>query len=317
MKRGAIKMAKIDLTKAAVNEEVVGNDAVNEQQTVTDETTETGSDNQETETVSVLDKLFVKSSAASAVSSRGNQLNATADLTAIATSIANDIMRELDDPERSKEHESLVIKSKDDNDSMDLLIANISPLDDITVDFLIKVGNDELEKMLRSQQSKRSRAKNKEGFEYEDYRTIVIAAVAEGLIRKAMGKPKGYSGSFDGSDFTEAEVEKFKANSEELAKAIRNVQSKKSIAKGKADHDEQSEKWQHLLRQEAFLKSLRDSGKPTITPEIEEALSAKEQAAKLLQSVEDFDNMSPDDVKDLFKKLNETLVGGVPTESEN
>ncbi|MNB67636.1 hypothetical protein D3C87_914790 [compost metagenome] len=309
-------MPKIDLTKAAKDEEVVSNDTVDEQQQMTDETTEAGSDEQQTETASVLDKLFVKSSNTIVASARGNQLNATADLTAMATSIANDILQELNKPDVGAELEPLVAKSKEDNDAMDQLIANISPIDDINVDFLIKVGNDELEKMLRSQQSKRSRAKNKEGFEYEDYRTIVIAAVAEGLTRKAMGKPKGYSsGSFDGSDFTTAEIEEFKADSEKLAKAIRNVQSKKSIASKKADFDEQGEKWQHLLRQEAFLKNLRDSSKPVITPEIEEALSAKEAAAKLLQSVESIDNMSPDDVKDLFKKLNETLVGGVPTEA--
>ncbi|MNU34884.1 hypothetical protein D3C71_234700 [compost metagenome] len=293
-------MTKVNLTKTAATEGDVENAVTDEQQEVV-----------ETQT-SLLGSL-ISTGDRNQASTKGNQKAATADLTVLATSLATDILADLDKAENTEKYQPLFDKSIKDNDSLDLLIETISPLATVDVEFLVAVGEEELDKMLRSQQSKRSRSKNKDDFKLEDYKTMLVAAIAEGLIRKAMGKPKGAGGAtFDGSDFTEKQIEEFKADEEKLAKAIRNVQSKKSIAKSKRDHDEEGELWQHLLRQEAFLKNLRDNNKPVVTPEIELALNAKEEAEKLLASVEDPDNMSIDDAKALFEKLKNTLAASAP-----
>jgi hypothetical protein len=290
------KAAKIDLMKAAKQNEVA------DQQ-------------QETKPVSLIGSLIATSSS-NAATSRGNQKLATADLTAMASTLANDIISELDKADNITKYQALFDKSRTDNDSLDLLIETVSPISNIeNIKFLVDVGEEELDKMLRSQQSKRSRSKNKDGFTLEDYKTMLTAAIAEGLIRKAMGKPKGAGGaSFDGSDFTEKQIEEFKADEETLAKAIRNVQSKKSIMKYKNGFDETSDQWQHLLSQEAFLKNLRDNNKPVITPEIEDALTAKEEAEKLLASVEDIGNLSTEDSTALFNKLKEILASTAPSD---
>jgi len=305
-------MTKIDLKKAAKTDGDGKEEVIEEQQQTGGEQTVT-----EEKPASLLQSLIATGDE-SAPSSRGNQKVATADLTANATSLANDILRDLDKPENIAKYKELFDKSVTDNDSLDLLIASISPLDDIEVGYLVAVGEEELDKMLRSQQSKRSRSKNKDDFKLDDYKTMLVAAIAEGLIRKAMGKPKGSgSATFDGSDFTDKQIEEFKTDDDKLAKAIRNVQSKKSIAKAKRDHDETGDLWQHLLRQEAFLKNLRDNRKPVITPEIEDALTAKEAAEALLASVEDPNNMSLDDAKALFEKLRETLASAAPQDEQS
>ncbi|MNH10161.1 hypothetical protein D3C79_696310 [compost metagenome] len=257
------------------------------------------------EVVSPLSQLFVAAGTAT-VSNRGNQLSATADLTFMSEQLTNDITKEvLSRPDLN----DMAAKSIDDNDALDALIQTISPLDDVETLFLKEVSEDDLDKMLRSQQSKRSRAKSKEPRTLESYKTMMTAAIAEMLIRKQMGKPKGSSGgNFDGSDFTDAEIEEFKNDADKLSKAIRNVQSKKSIAKNKSGFDETGDHWQHLLRQEAFLKALRDNSKPVITKEIEEELDAKKQAQEMLQAVESTDDLSGDDAKSMLEKLKNILA---------
>ncbi|MNB86378.1 hypothetical protein D3C75_333210 [compost metagenome] len=289
------------------NEEVVEQDAVTEQDITTENN---GEETTEAAQPSLLGKFFAAKTEQQFVSGRGNQKAATADLTNVSMSIMNDIIADLSKPE-SLAYEDIVARSQQgDNDATDALIESISPLGGIDIEFLTRVDAEELDKMLRSQQSKRSRAKNKDGFTLDDFKTMLTAAIAEGLLRRALNKPKGSGGaSYDTSGFTDAEIAEFKADEEKLAKAIRNVQSKKSIAKNKKDFDETGEHWQHLLSQEAFLKNLRDSAKATIPAEVERELDAKKAAEELLASVVDVENMNDTDVKDLLLKLKETLVG--------
>lgn len=306
------------MKKNDVVAEVVENGAVADGQEGQEETTGTVVDEQTEETTqqpSLLEKFFSAPTEQQFTPGRGNQKAATADLTNTAALIMNDIIKDLMEPGREHLAELIEKSQKGDNDATDALVAEVSPLDNVSIEFLTVIEDtEELEKMLRSQQSKRSRAK-KDVMTLEDYKTMLTAAIAEGLLRRALGKPKGSGGGqYDTSGFTDAEIEEFKKDEDKLAKAIRNVQSKKSIAKNKQGFDEAGDHWQHLLSQEAFLKNLRDSSKATIPAEVEEALSAKEAAEKLLNSVESIDNINETDAKELLLKLKETLVGGIPTE---
>jgi hypothetical protein len=112
--------------------------------------------------------------------------------------------------------------------------------------------------MLKSQQSKRSRLKGKV-ITLEVYRQLMNAAVCEAFIRHEFDKPKAHGGPHMGGsvEFSPEALEELRLDQDKLGKAIRNVQSKKSIEKGKDGFDPNSDKWQQLLIVEDQLKGLR------------------------------------------------------------
>lgn len=214
------------------------------------------------------------------------QLNMTGQLTHQAEIMADEVMKGL-----TAEDQPLVERTMTDHATMDKLINERRPSVDTDHEFLKDVSDDELEKMLKSQQSKRSRSKSKT-MTLDNYKSMMTAAFAERMIRAALGKPKdaGHLGAKRKDvGYSEEEYAQLAEDQEQLAKAIRNIQSKKSIAKTKADFDESSERWQQLLETERKLKSLRIGG----SNQFEEALA----------TVEDIDNLSAKDAKALLLKL--------------
>lgn len=234
-----------------------------------------------------------------ATNNGANQLSKTAQLTTVANKIANGVMQVITgDP---TQFEEMVKESQKSHDAMDKLIEQTVGYDDADVDFLKSESDDTLEKMIRSQQSKRSRAKSKV-MTRENYFTMLIGAVSENLLRIASGKPKSAGGgSVTGSiGYSEEELAELASNEDKLKKAIRNVQSKKSIMKSKADFDESSDRWQQLLEAESQLKSLRDKHSAVQTQKLQETES-------LLQDV-DTDSMSAEESKELLAKVKEMLA---------
>ena len=140
----------------------------------------------------------------------------------------------------------------------------------------------------------------------DNYITMLTGAVAENLLRIAANKPKSAGGGGArrrAVAYSEEELEAFKNNPEALSKAIRNVQSKKSIYKSKADFDPESERWQELLEVEAQLKALRDGQ----TVEVEKAVKTTSQLEEMLATVDPKD-LKAADAKDMLEHIKQMLA---------
>jgi len=237
------------------------------------------------------------------VSNRGNQLGSTAELTRISTNIAREILKraEVD----AEKYQQLILDSQKSHDVMDKLINEIYDLTTVDIEFLKAESEEVLDRMIKSQQSKRSRAKSKE-MTLENYLAMLTGAVAENLLRIAANKPKtaGGGGARRGTvTYSEEELEAFKNDPEALRKALRNVQSKKSIYKSKADFDPESERWQELLEVEAQLKALRDGQ----TIEAEKAIEKTNQLEEMLATVDPKD-LKAADAKNMLESIKQMLA---------
>lgn len=238
-----------------------------------------------------------------------NQLNKTAQLTAHSTAIANQIfMTMMASEETAKAYENKIKASQESHDAMDDLINELYDLSEEDLTYVAEIEDEDAEKMIRSQQSKRSRAKSKV-MTQENYMTMMVGAVAENILRLACEKPKSSGGGAVMGDvgYTEAQLEKFASDQDALKKAIRNVQSKKSIMKSKADFDAESPRWKQLLLTEQQLKAIRDQGIAQVNEEAKKALEVKEKAAELLSNI-DNEELSPDQAKDLLAQVREMLA---------
>lgn len=238
--------------------------------------------------------------------SGANQLSKTARLTNVSTAIANEIMATiLSDRET---YGPQIIASQKSHDAMDDLINEVYEIKVDDYDFLKTVDSEEVDKMIRSQQSKRSRAKSK-AMTKDNYLNMMIGAVAENLLRLAGGKPKSSGGGAVMGDigFSPEDLDNLAQFPDELKKAIRNVQSKKSIYKAKANFDATSARWNQLLRAEQQLKEVRDRVNGIANEEAQQALQAKRQAEELLATT-DFGEVAPDEAVTLLNQLKDLLA---------
>lgn len=205
-----------------------------------------------------INELFVSTN--SNVTANARNLSGTAQLTSMSAGIADHIIRAMEaDIENYRQR---IQESAVNNDEMDNLIDELGDIDPAEASFLLEIDEQTIEGMLKSQQSKRSRAKGKQ-MTMDNYRTLMTAAVAENIIRNAIGKPKTHGGfrSTGGSvNYTIEQLEALGADQNALRKEIRNIQSKKSIMKSKADFDESDDRWQALLKAEQQLKDMRVGG---------------------------------------------------------
>lgn len=189
-------------------------------------------------------------------STRG--LDGTARLTSIASKLTDEFINNLDSSAITDEELASALRS---NDQLDSIIRDLTDLrlqlDDS--DFLEALDPEITTKMLKSQQSKRSRCKNKQ-MTASNFSNLITAAIAELLLRDYCGLTK-HAGSGAGRrgsiGYTDAELEELAADQEALRKALRNVQSKKSIMKSKAGFDAESAAWLELLEVEQQLKDRR------------------------------------------------------------
>ena len=238
----------------------------------------------------------------SSKSNGGNQLQATAQLTSMSTSITNAIMKAASaDLEK---YSDMLRSSQKSHDAMDKLISELYNLSEVNVDFLQAESEEALDKMIRSQQSKRSRAKSK-AMTLDNYESMMIGAVAENLLRLAANKPKSAGGgtyNVTDSTYTDEQLQELAADKEKLGKAIRNVQSKKSIFKSKAEFDESSERWTQLLEEEALLKALREGSSETVVKAVETNQKVQEMLATI-----DPDTLKAADAKSILAQIQQML----------
>lgn len=230
-------------------------------------------------------------------------LAGTAQLTSVANTLVADCMAKLS--EQLDDYKELFMESQKDHNAMDKLLALLIDFDSIDVEFISSLDEQTVDGMLKSQQSKRSRAKNKL-MTMDNYKNMMAGAIAENLIRKATGKVKMATGIRRASgslDFTEEELEQLKEDQERLKKEIRNIQSKKSIMKAKEDFTEEDEHWKKLLEVEEQLKSLRVSTRATRVVKVDET---KEKLASAFADV-DLEHIKAADSKALLAQIKEML----------
>lgn len=230
-------------------------------------------------------------------------LAGTAQLTSVANTLVADCMAKLS--EQLDDYKELFMESQKDHNAMDKLLAMLIDFDSIDVEFISSLDEQTVDGMLKSQQSKRSRAKNKL-MTMDNYKNMMAGAIAENLIRKATGKAKMATGIRRASgslDFTEEDLEQLKEDQDRLKKEIRNIQSKKSIMKSKEDFTEEDEHWKKLLEVEEQLKSLRVSTRATRVVKVDET---KEKLASAFADV-DLEHIKAADSKALLAQIKEML----------
>lgn len=231
-------------------------------------------------------------------------LAGTAQLTSTANELTAHCIKTLND--NFDEYRAAFEASKSDHNAMDALLAQLINYDEVDTEFITQLDESTIDGMLKSQQSKRSRAKSK-AMTMDNYKSMMSGAIAENLIRKATGKAKSAGGArrMSGSvEFTAEELEKLAADQEQLKKEIRNVQSKKSIMKSKADFSVEDPRWQALLVAEEQLKSIRVATGRTQVVKVDET---KEKLAEVLADV-DPNALKAGDSKALLAQIME-LIG--------
>ena len=237
-----------------------------------------------------------------AATSGARSLAGTAHLTNLAMDISNVVLKTAEaDFENYRE---LIAASKVDHNAMDQLISTAFDLSTVDISFLKELDEDVLIGMMKSQQSKRSRSKSKL-MTMDNYRTMMVGAIGEQLIRMTLGKEKGRtsrraSGSID---FTVEELAEIGADQERVRREIRNIQSKKSIYKAKDTFSEDDEQWQRLLIAEEQLKAMRTAPVKDDT---------KSKLNELLGSY-DLNSLKAADAKELLKQV-AALTGVVAVE---
>ena len=236
-------------------------------------------------------------------------LAGTAQLTSIANTIAQDLIKKISD--ETETYGEQFENSKVDHNAMDALINSMTDLSTVETEFLKELDEETLNSMLKSQQSKRSRSKNKT-MTLDNYRNLMAGAVSELLIRQVMGKAKsstGYRRASGSVEYTAEELEMYKNDQDALKREIRNVQSKKSIMKSKIDFTEEDERWGQLLAAEETLKGMRVGGgvKTVVVDKTGEQLKAE-------LGDKDIDSLRATDAKALLKKLLEAAGGKVEAE---
>lgn len=228
----------------------------------------------------------------------GRGLSGTAQLTSIASNLATEIINVMNDDIEAFVDD--IKKSQTDNKSMDELIERVHPLTEVDVEFLKELDEATIDGMLKSQQSKRSRCKSK-AMTMDNYRALMTGAIAENLIRMASGKEKSAAGRhrMAGSvEYTIEQLQQLSEDQERLKREIRNIQSKKSIMRSKADFHEDDVRYQQLLKSEQQLKDMRVSG----VPEVVEVDHTKDALSELLANV-DMNALHAKDSKELLAEI--------------
>ena len=241
--------------------------------------------------------LFVSQEEPSAIQST-RSLAGTAELTSIAAGVAREVMEKVNsDFENFKDDVEL---SKHEHSAMDALIKEVTDLSTINVDFLKELDEETIDGILKSQQSKRSRAKGKV-MTFENYMNMMTAAIAENLVRIATGKAKNAFAGRMGSliELTDEQIQELANDQERLRKEIRNIQSRKSIMKSKADFTTEDERWQNLIKIEATLKDLRVNA-----PRVD---ATKEKLSDIIKDVNIAD-LKASDSKELLETIKNLLA---------
>lgn len=250
-----------------------------------------------------LSNIF-KAEGAQQIAGGKNQLALTARLTQESMKIAEDMIANYNTLENGG---NKVLDMIDNNLEMNAEVVHYVDAEGYDNTWLMEINKDEAIKMLKSQQSKRSRAKSAT-MTLNTFKVMLTAAIAEELLRSThdIARTTGGGGAKSAPlILTDEMIAGYTADQGALGKAIRNVQSKKSIMKAKADFDEYSDQYQALLTYEASLKSLRTGSAPVDTKMVEAAKKAEE--VKSMVETMDITKMKKDDMAAALEQMKELM----------
>lgn len=234
--------------------------------------------------------------------SNARSLSGTAQLTNMASGIADDIIRAMEADIEA--YRPRIQESARSNDAMDKLIDELGEVNPDDAEFLTELDEATIDGILKSQQSKRSRAKGKQ-MTLDNYRTLMTAAIAENIVRIVTGRPKsagGFRGAAGSVSYTIEQLEALSADQNALRKEIRNIQSKKSIMRSKEGFDESDERWQSLIKAEQQLKDMRVG----TTTQVVEVDKTKDALHELLAD-KDISALKSADAHELLEAINKMV----------
>ena len=239
-------------------------------------------------------------------------LPGTAELTAVAANKAHSIVNAMEADIET--YRPRIQKSSVDARELDAIIDEFGPVEIAEDSILRELDEDTVESMLKSQQSKRSRAKSKT-MTLDNYISLLTAAIAENILRELYNKPKAFVGTTRRAgtvDYTGAQLEMLAEDQEALRREIRNIQSKKSIMKSKVDFSESDERWLSLLKAEQQLKDLRVGGRSASVVEVD---TTKDALAELLAG-QDISKLKSNDAHELLERIAQLAKQPMGTDEE-
>lgn len=243
----------------------------------------------------------------------GRGLPGTAELTNVAAAAAHRIVKAMEADIET--YRPRIQKSAQDTRELNAIIDEFKPLYDLNDDhILMNLDEDTVESMLKSQQSKRSRAKSKT-MTLDNYVSLLTAAIAEDILREIYNKPKstgGFQRSAGSVDYTIEQLEALGNDQDALRKEIRNIQSKKSIMRSKADFDEADPRWQALLKAEQQLKDMRVGGRTATVVEVDKT---KDALSELLAG-KDITKMKSAEAHELLERIAAMTKGSEPVDDD-
>lgn len=269
-----------------------------------------------------LNTLFNGQTTDEAVKEKNRTLAGTQQLTQLASKLAQQIM---ENAEADMElHGQSIIESKTSTRALDSLVHTWINIDGVLTDediaFLRASDDATVTSMQKSQQSKRSRMKKvlETADTVENYMSLLTAACAEHVIRKAFNKTKTIGTSRRGGNaitYTDEELQDLMLDQERVRREIRNVQSKISIYKRKnADQDEElriaDPHWQALQTAYAQLKDIRTNldGHQRLS-----AVKVTKQLEHILEELQDIDKLKVTEAREALKAI-EALIKGESVE---
>lgn len=234
------------------------------------------------------------------------QLEVTPALTTAANGNADKLVQFIMNAENG---DDLVKTTFEDAAVLDALIVehNAAPVQE----FLTTADPTEIGNALKSQQSKRSRAKNGD-LTMQNYKKLLVGAIAEHMIRNSCELPKSARAAGTRGTttwvLTEEQTLIYKADQLALGKAIRNVQSKKTALKKADDFDETSEFWLQVLAYEESLKALRSNQPTVIDTELLSKAKHADEISGALSAIGDISKMKKDELAEVIKNIQEMAL---------
>lgn len=228
---------------------------------------------------------------------------------ATATALAGKIMAKI--PQGDEQYLALIKASQTSTAAMDDLVKQECG-SDLNIESVAQFDHEEAAKILKSNQSNRSRRKNM-AMTQSNYVELLTAAIAEHIIRESCDMHKsatGFGGGVRQSiEINEETVAQLANDQEALGKAIRNIQSKKSTYKAKnADRDyENDEAWLQLLEQERMLKAARKT-----TPAGRKGVSIKKALQFIFDGVGNTAELGKDESHAIIEACRELSRGVYP-----
>lgn len=239
-------------------------------------------------------------------SEKSRQLGITVPLNTLAMNKVNEVWKALE--AQGPTAAERVKESTDSNEALMALVKEYVKYDPMELEFLTATDDATIESALKSQASKRSRMRSmlKEAFTQVNYKSLLQAAIAEHLVRLAIGKPTGARGSRARSSkainslLPYAELIKLAEDQNELRRQLRNVQSRCSTYKSSLRNAGFSN--EEILADERYIEfraiedQLKDARDPDFKPEPATA-SVNNRKYQELRAV--LVDLNPDDIKKL------------------